>query len=56
MRRSQVELNHEYERLLERDKSPFSFLYNGIVYVLTVYRETNASPMYFRPPHGMGDV
>jgi hypothetical protein len=34
MRRSRVELNHEYERLLERDISSFSFLYRGIVYVL----------------------
>ncbi|KAG8691132.1 hypothetical protein FRC11_006552 [Ceratobasidium sp. 423] len=28
-RRSEEEMEHEYQRLLERDKSPFSFLYNG---------------------------
>ncbi|CAE6405463.1 unnamed protein product [Rhizoctonia solani] len=27
-RRSEEEMEHEYQRLLERDKSPFSFLYN----------------------------
>ncbi|KAF8521485.1 hypothetical protein JB92DRAFT_3082021 [Gautieria morchelliformis] len=30
MRRSRVELNHEYERLLERDTSSFSFLYRDL--------------------------
>ncbi|KAF8585532.1 hypothetical protein K439DRAFT_1560810 [Ramaria rubella] len=28
-RRGQVELDHEYERLLHRDKNPFNFLYKG---------------------------
>ena len=29
-RRSRVELDHEYERQLDRDKNPFSFLYKGL--------------------------